>query len=68
VQNQLNKVAVFKLNHDGTAGVLIKTLMNADFDVPTTVARFGRWLYLPNARFGPTPTHDTTYTAVRVRR
>ena len=68
VQNQLNKVAVFTLNHAGTAGILKKTLTNPNFDVPTTVAKFGKWLYLPNARFGTTPTPDTTYTAVRVKR
>ena len=68
VQNQLNKVAVFTLNHRGTSGMLKKTLTNDGFDVPTTVAKFGKWLYLPNARFSTTPTPDTTYTAVRVRR
>ncbi len=68
VQNQLNKVAVIKLGHHATSGVLKKTLTNAGFDVPTTVAKFGKWLYLPNARFSTTPTPDTTYTAVRVRR
>lgn len=68
VQNQLNKVAVFTLNHRGTAGVLKKTLTNPNFDVPTTVAKSGKWLYLPNARFGTTPTPDTTYTVNRVRR
>ena len=68
VQNRLNKVAVFRLGHDGTSGVLKKTLTNPGFDVPTTVAAFGKWLYLPNARFSTTPTPDTTYTAVRVKR
>jgi hypothetical protein len=68
VQNQSNLVAVFKLNHGATSGVLKKTLTNPNFDVPTTVAKFGKWLYLPNARFGTTPTPDTTYTAVRVKR
>jgi len=68
VQNQRNLVAVFTLNHRGTSGMLKETLTNAGFDVPTTVAKFGKWLYLPNARFSTTPTPDTTYTAVRVRR
>jgi sugar lactone lactonase YvrE len=68
VQNQSNLVAVFRLNHGATSGVLKKTLTNPDFDVPTTVAKFGKWLYLPNARFSTTPTPDTTYTAVRVKR
>lgn len=68
VQNQLNQVAVFKLNRSGTTGALVNTLTNPNFDVPTTVAKFGKWLYLPNARFSTTPTPDTTYTAVRVKR
>ncbi len=68
VQNQLNKVAVFKLSRWGTSGVLKTTLTNPDFDVPTTVAKFGKWLYLPNARFSTPPTPDTTYTVNRVKR
>ncbi|MCC6497303.1 MAG: superoxide dismutase [Propionibacteriaceae bacterium] len=68
VQNQLNKIAVFTLNRGGTAGVGVKTITDPDFDVPTTVARFGAWLYLPNARFSTPPTPQTTYTAVRVSR
>jgi hypothetical protein len=68
VQNQSNLVAVFTLNHGATSGVLKKTLTNPNFDVPTTVARNGAWLYLPNARFGTTPTPDTTYTVNRVKR
>lgn len=68
VQNQLNKVAVFKLGKGGASGVLLRTLTNPGFDVPTTVAAKGPWLYLPNARFSTTPTPDTSYSAVRVRR
>ena len=68
VQNQQNKVAALRLNRDATAGTLVRTLTNPNFDVPTTVAANGRWLYLPNARFSTPPTPDTTYTAVRVKR
>jgi hypothetical protein len=50
VQNQLNRVEVIKLT-------------DPRFDVPTTVASFGRRLYLPNARFSTPPTPDTVYTA-----
>ncbi len=66
VQNQLNRVAVLKLNADGTAGTLKRTITSPDFDVPTTVARFGSRLYLPNARFTTPPTPTTTYTVVQV--
>lgn len=68
VQNQLNKVAVFRLSRGGGSGVLQRTITSPNFDVPTTVAAKGRHLYLPNARFSTPPTPDTTYTAVRVRR
>lgn len=59
VQNQLNRVAVLRLNRAGTAGWLIDTLTSPDFDVSTTAAAYGRSLYLPNARF-TTPTSPTT--------
>jgi len=62
VQNRLNKVAEFRLNHVGTQGRLVRTLTNPAFDVPTTVAAYGRRLYLPNARFGTPPTATTTYS------
>ncbi|HSU36626.1 MAG TPA: superoxide dismutase [Propionibacteriaceae bacterium] len=55
VQNQDNKVTVFKLNRRGTEGRLVKTLTDPDFDVPTTVASYRDSLYLPNARFGQVP-------------
>jgi len=66
VQNQLNQVAVVSLNRSGTQGRLVRTITSADFDVPTTVARFGRWLYLPNARFTTPPTPATPYWVTRV--
>ena len=66
VQNQLNKVAVLRLDKAGTTGRLVDTLTSASFDVPTTVAKFGKALYLPNARFGnPTPA-TATYSVTRV--
>jgi sugar lactone lactonase YvrE len=68
VQNQLNTVEVFRLNNAGTRGTLQKKLTSAGFDVPTTVASFGPRLYLVNARFGTTPTPDTTYTAVAIHK
>ncbi len=61
VQNRLNKVAVIRLAKDGGSGRLVDTLTSPDFDVPTTIARSGGDLYLPNARFTTTPTPDTEY-------
>jgi sugar lactone lactonase YvrE len=68
VQNQLNQVAVIKLDAAGTSGTLVETLTSADFDVPTTVAALGNSLYLPNARFGTAPTPTTQYWITRIGR
>jgi len=68
VQNQLDRVAVLRLNRAGTAGRLVSTLTNPDFDVPTTVAAYGKSLYLPNARFNTPPTAETEYWVTRIPR
>lgn len=69
VQNRLNRVAVVRLSEDGRRGSVTGTLTSPDFDVPTTVARLGERLYLPNARFSTTPTPTTSYwiTAIDAR-
>ena len=68
VQNFSNAVAVVRLDADGTSGTLVDQLTSPDFDVPTTVARFGHSLFLPNARFDTQPTPDTEYDVVRIDR
>jgi sugar lactone lactonase YvrE len=68
VQNRLNTITVIELNRSGTAGKVVKQITDPNFDVPTTVAAFGRRLYLPNARFGIANPETATYTAVGVRR
>jgi sugar lactone lactonase YvrE len=68
VQNRLNQVAVFTLNRAGTAGALVDTLTDQRFDVPTTVAAWGRRLYLPNARFGIESPATAEFTAVAIPR
>ena len=68
VQNRLNKVAVVALNHDLTQGTVTREITDSDFDVPTTIDRFGKWLYAVNARFGTAPGPDTTYKVVQVKR
>jgi hypothetical protein len=67
VQNRLNKVAVLRLNRDGTKATLTGDRTNPNFDVPTTAAAFKNRLYLPNARFSTPPTPDTTYSVNAVR-
>ena len=51
VQNRLNRVAVIELDRQGTSGAVTGYLTSDDFNVPTTVARLGESLYLPNAKF-----------------
>jgi sugar lactone lactonase YvrE len=68
VQNQLNAVAVIRLDADGTSGTVVDRLTDPDFAVPTTIARFGSGLYLPNARFGTPATPTTPYDVVRIDR
>lgn len=66
VQNRLNQVAVIRLNADFTAGSIVKVITSPLFRVPTTIAGFGKTLYVVNARFGTTPTPETDYDVVRV--
>lgn len=61
VQNRLNQVAVLRLSQDGRSGRLKRVVTSSGFDVPTTVARSGGRLWLPNARFSTPPTPATTY-------
>ena len=66
VQNQLNQVAVVGLARDGRSGRLMYTFQAPSFDVPTTIARSGDSLYLPNARFGNTDPAPAPYWVTRV--
>lgn len=68
VQNQLNQVAVFEMAAMGFRGRLVDTLTSPEFDIPTTVARYGDGLFLPNARFNTPPTPDTEYWVTRIDR
>lgn len=70
VQNQLNRIAVVKLDRDLEEGSVVRYLTDDDFDVPTTLAegRPGGYLWAVNARFSTPPTPETTYDVVRVSR
>lgn len=68
VQNQLNQIAVVDLDANLTSGTVVERLTHPAFDVPTTVAGFGPYLYAVNARFGTPVTPDTAYDVVQVRR
>ena len=52
-------VAVIEMSADLTSGTVIDQL-TGEFDVPTTVARFGSSLYVVNARFRPPGTPPPT--------
>ena len=68
VQNRLNKIAVVRLDRGLDEGEITGYLTDPDFDVPTTIAEKGGFLWAVNARFNTPPTPDTTYNVVRVRR
>lgn len=55
-----------RLDSKFESGRIVRELRDDDFDVPTTIARFGSALYAVNARFGTTPTPQTEYDVVRV--
>jgi sugar lactone lactonase YvrE len=52
VQNRDNKVAVFRLSTDMTRATFVRELTDKALDVPTTIDRSGKRLYVVNARFG----------------
>jgi sugar lactone lactonase YvrE len=66
VQNQLNQVAAIRLSPDLSSGSIEKTITSPLFRIPTTIAAFGRSLYVVNARFDTPPTPDTDYNVVLV--
>jgi sugar lactone lactonase YvrE len=66
VQNQDNKIAVVHLAKGLRRGEIKRYLTDSDFDVPTTIAARGGFLWAVNARFTTPPTPTTTYDVVRV--
>ncbi|MQA74846.1 MAG: superoxide dismutase [Solirubrobacterales bacterium] len=68
VQNELNRIAVVRLDRDLARGAVVRTITHEDFDVPTTIVRFGASLYAVNARFATPVTPSTEYWLTRVRR
>jgi len=68
VQNQDNKTAVVHLKRGLRRGEIKRYLTDSDFDVPTTIASKGGFLWAVNARFTTPPTPTTTYDVVRVTR
>jgi sugar lactone lactonase YvrE len=67
VQNRLNRIAVVQLATNLSSGKITRYLTDPDFDVPTTIDRFGNRLYAVNARFGTAPSPSTAYNVVQLR-
>jgi hypothetical protein len=68
VQNRLNLIAKVQLSADLSSGEVVSRTGDPDFQVPTTIARFGNRLYAVNARFDITPTPSTTFAVVSLPR
>jgi sugar lactone lactonase YvrE len=66
VRNQLNEIAMVKLNRSLDRGRVVTTLTDPDFDVPTTIALQAGRLYAVNARFGNPDPASARYDIVRV--
>jgi hypothetical protein len=65
VRNQINQIAAIDMANDFASGTIAKTITNPNFNVPTTIAEFGKSLYAVNAKFG-TPPAGTPYEVVKV--
>jgi sugar lactone lactonase YvrE len=59
-------ISVVKLSRDLSRGVIARTITDAKFDVPTTIARSGGRNYVVNAKFNTAPTPLTPYEVVKV--
>jgi hypothetical protein len=74
VENTANTVIRVRLSHDLSSGTITSTITSPLFDDPTTVAKFGDELALPNGRydlglpppFGTGAPPGTTFTVVVV--
>jgi hypothetical protein len=68
VQNQLNQIAVVKLQRDLEGGRVTGHLTSPDFDVPTTIAPFKGFLYAVNARFNRPDESEADIVRVEPRK
>lgn len=66
VQNRLNVIAKIKLSAGVETGRVLERKSDPGFDVPTTIAERGRFLFAVNARFTTPPTPDTPYWITRI--
>jgi hypothetical protein len=74
VENTANTVVRVTLSHDLSSGTITSTITSPLFDDPTTVAKYGDEVALPNGRydlglpppFGPGAPPGTTFNVVVV--
>ena len=66
VQNSDNQIAKIRLDRGKLdSGTVVTVITSDEFNVPTTVAKRGKQLYLPNAKFGQ---ETSDYEVTRVAR
>ena len=68
VQNRFNKVAAVELDRFFTSGEVVNELTSDNFDIPTTMTRFGNRFYLVNARFGTAGDEPAEYWITAIPR
>jgi len=66
VRNMANRVAVLELDDAATSASLKDELTDPGFDTPTTVARFEKRLYLPNARFTVEDPENAEFSVIGI--
>jgi hypothetical protein len=64
VQNRDNVITKIKMDKDADRGAVQSRTKDARFDVPTTIAEWDDWFYLPSARFTTPATPTTPYDVV----
>jgi sugar lactone lactonase YvrE len=63
-----NQVSVVELESDLESGQVTGTITDPALDIPTTIAGFGRRLYVVNAKFNTEPGPDVPYEVVQLPR
>jgi hypothetical protein len=66
MRNFAEIIAEIRLSPDLSSGVLQREITNSNFDVPTTIDRFGNTIYAVNARFSSGNNPSLTYAIVGV--
>jgi len=67
-QGLVNEVAIIDLSEDGASGSVRKRLTSEQFDIPTSVAPQGAFLYIVNSQLGRELDPAAEYTVVAVQR